>query len=432
MGAGKKGFSMKRHLLRPMAVLLSLVLLLGLAAPAFAAAEDCGAKLLAITFDDGPGPYTADLLDELASRNVKATFFVAGYRAQKYPELLQRIVDEGHQLGNHTWDHPNLNTLSVSKIRRQIDSVQELITAAGGSEHAWVRPPYGNANSTVKATIQSPLISWAVDPEDWKYRDADTVCRKVVDGAYDGAIILVHDIHKTSVPGALSAIDALLDEGYEFVTVEQLLARRGVEPENGKVCYDAKNRGVNLPADEVPPQSYDETKLTEHWAYSALELSVRRGWLLPEDDGRWKPNKYITRGEFCAVLGRFCGVPETYRTGEAPLYTDVSADDTNAPYIRWAHDAGLMVGSGERFQPDRTLTREQMATVIARYLALNGVSQETAAPDYSDAARISGWAQSGVALCTAHGILQGSHGAFRPKGTLTRAQTAVVLQRLSA
>lgn len=431
MGAGKKGFFMRHHAFRVPAMLLLLALLFGLAAPVFAS-EDCGAKLLAITFDDGPGPYTADLLDELASRGVKATFFVAGYRAQNYPELLQRIVDEGHQLGNHTWDHPNLNTLSASKISRQINSVQTLITAAGGSEHAWVRPPYGNANSTVRAAIQVPLISWAVDPEDWKYRNADTVCRNIVNGAYDGAIILVHDIHKTSVPGALDAIDQLMAEGYEFVTVEQLFARRGVTPEAGKLYYDAKNRGVNLPADEVPPQAYDESRLTEHWAYGALELCFRRGWLLPESDGRWKPNKYITRGEFCAALARFCGIPDTYRAGEPPLYSDLSAGDANASYIRWAHDAGLMLGTGDCFRPDRTLTREQMATVIARYLALTGTAQEASAPDYADSASISAWARDGVALCTALGILQGSHGSFHPKGTLTRAQTAVILQRLSS
>ena len=422
---------MKSAIPRLSAVVLLAALLLSLAVPTLAAEQDCGAKLLAITFDDGPGPYTADLLDALADRNVKATFFIAGYRAEKYPELLQRIVDEGHQLGNHTWDHPNLNTLSAAKIRKEISSVQDLITAAGGSASAWVRPPYGNANATVRKTIQSPLIAWSVDPEDWKYRNADTVCKNLVNGAYDGAILLVHDIHKTSIPGALAAIDKLLDEGYEFVTVEQLLARRGVTPENGKVYYDAKNHGINLPADEVPPQSYDESKLTEHWAYDALALSIRRGWLLPEDDGRWKPNRYLTRGEFVAALGRFCGIPAAYQTGEPMPYTDVSSDDPDAPYIRWAQSAGLMIGANGEFHSGRTLTREQAATVIARFLTLSGRAAETAPLDYTDAARISTWARDGVAQCTALGILQGSHGAFRPKGTLTRAQIATILQRLA-
>ena len=422
---------MKRLFFRVSALLLLAAALTGCALPA-RAAEDCGAKLLAITFDDGPGPYTSDLLDALDDRGVKATFFVAGYRAQNYPELLQRMVDEGHQLGNHTWDHANLNTLSAAQIRRQLDPVQKLITDAGGSANAWVRPPYGNANSTVRAAVTVPLINWAVDPLDWKYHDADTVCSNIVSGAYDGAIILVHDIHKTSVPGALAAIDQLMADGYEFVTVEQLFARRGVTPEAGKVYYDAKNNGVNLPADEVPPQSYDESRLQEHWAYDAMELCFRRGWMQPEDDGRWKPNRYITRGEFAAALGRFCGVSGAYDAGQ-PLYSDVDADDPNAPYIRWAHDAGLMIGAGGQFRPDRTLTREQMATVIARYLALLGSAQaDCPAPDYTDAARISGWAKDGVAQCTAGGILQGSHGAFRPRGTLTRAQTAVILQRLAS
>ena len=111
--------------------------------------------------------------------------------------------------------------------------------------------------------------------------------------------------------------------------------------------------------------------------------------------------------------------------------TDVSSDDPDAPYIRWAQSAGLMIGANGEFHSGRTLTREQAATVIARFLTLSGRAAETAPLDYTDAARISTWARDGVAQCTALGILQGSHGAFRPKGTLTRAQIATILQRLA-
>jgi len=108
---------------------------------------------------------------------------------------------------------------------------------------------------TVNTVVTAPLIYWSVDPEDWKYRNAETVRSNIEAGVFDGAIILVHDIYKTSVDGALAAIDDLLAEGYEFVTVQDLLLRRGVTPEAATVYYSAKNNGINLPADAVGEQA---------------------------------------------------------------------------------------------------------------------------------------------------------------------------------
>ena len=273
--------------------------------------------------------------------------------------------------------------------------MQELITAAGGDDPAYIRPPYGNANQTVRSNVSVPLINWAVDPLDWKYRNADTVCNNIVSGAYDGAIILVHDIHKTSVPGALAAIDKLLDEGYEFVTVKDLFKRRGVTPEAGKVYYDAKNNGINLSAEQISPEYYDEDKLAAHWGYDALCLCMERDWLTTDADGRWLPNHYVTRGALATAFGRFCGITDAYRAGEDTGYADVSSDDPDAPFIRWASDAGLMIGTGGQFSSDATLTREQLATVLARYLTLQGEAEAPAlslAEVYSDADAISGWA----------------------------------------
>ena len=131
-------------------------------------------------------------------------------------------------------------------------------------------------------------------------------------------------------------------------------------------------------------------------------------------------------------LAKFCGVDGSYKYYEYTGYRDISADSPLAPYVKWARDAGLMDGSNGSFLPDDRLTREQMATVIARYLtALGLASLETAQTSYKDDARISAWAKAGVALCTQEGILQGSNGSFLPKGKLTRAQTAAILYRLS-
>lgn len=115
-------------------------------------------------------------------------------------------------------------------------------------ENAYIRAPYGNANKTVKSVVTAPLIYWSVDPEDWKYRNAETVRSNIEAGVFDGAIILVHDIYKTSVDGALAAIDDLLAEGYEFVTVQDLLLRRGVTPGGGdSLLFGKKQRDQSCP-----------------------------------------------------------------------------------------------------------------------------------------------------------------------------------------
>ena len=409
---------------------LALLLILTLCMPA--AASGFTEKLIAITFDDGPGAYTAQLLDELAARDVKATFFVSGYRAANYPETLKRMVSEGHQLASHTQNHENLNTLSAAKIADEISRTQDYITAAGGDNPAYIRPPYGNANKTVRAQAPSPLINWSVDPEDWKYHNADTVCKNILAGSYDGAIILVHDIYQTSVNGALAAIDKLLEQGYEFVTVRDLLLRRGITPEAGVMYYDAKNTGVNLDIDEAGSGYYDESQIETHWAYDALTFCLDHGFLSREADGRVRPNKPITRGEFVTSLAKFCGVDESYRYYAETGYRDIASGSELAPYVKWARDAGLMDGSNGAFHPDDYLTREQMATVVARYLTALGRAPGGAVQTaYKDQSRISVWALDGVALCTREGILQGANGAFLPKGKLTRAQTAAIVYRLS-
>ena len=409
---------------------LALLLILTLCMPA--AASGFTEKLIAITFDDGPGAYTAQLLDELAARDVKATFFVSGYRAANYPETLKRMVSEGHQLASHTQNHENLNTLSAAKIADEISRTQDYITAAGGDNPAYIRPPYGNANKPGRAQAPSPLINWSVDPEDWKYHNADTVCSNILAGSYDGAIILVHDIYQTSVNGALAAIDKLLEQGYEFVTVRDLLLRRGITPEAGVMYYDAKNTGVNLDIDEAGSGYYDESQIESHWAYDALTFCLDHGFLSREADGRVRPNKPITRGEFVTSLAKFCGVDESYRYYAETGYRDIASGSELAPYVKWARDAGLMDGSNGAFHPDDYLTREQMATVVARYLTALGRAPGGAAQTaYKDQSRISAWALDGVALCTREGILQGSNGAFLPKGKLTRAQTAAIVYRLS-
>lgn len=233
---------MKRFL----ALLMCLIIFISVFPFTVSAKE--GPKLLAITFDDGPGKYTDELLDGLKARKAKATFFMVGSNVGLYPETIRRMKAEGHQLATHTMSHANLATLSPGEIRQEVEGVDQRISQIVGQGKYFLRPPYGSYNNTVKATVNTPMIYWSVDTEDWRYRDASSVYQKIMSTVHDGDIILLHDLYKSSVDGALKAIDALQSEGYVFVTVEQLLKRRGIVPEDGKVYYDAPNEGINLPA----------------------------------------------------------------------------------------------------------------------------------------------------------------------------------------
>lgn len=198
-------------------------------------------KLVALTFDDGPNPdTTSQLLDILKQEQVHATFFVLGSRAQYYPELVRRAADEGHQIGTHTYGHKQLTKLTDKERRDEIERANEAIENAVGALPTALRPPYGSYNDDVKADAHMPVVMWSVDPEDWKYRDADTVCEHIVSAVKDGDIVLLHDIYQSSVEGAQKAIQALKADGYTFVTVEQLLNARG-EAESGEV-YSAMHR----------------------------------------------------------------------------------------------------------------------------------------------------------------------------------------------
>lgn len=421
---------MNKILRRFAAFILIIACLLTLSATALA--DSTQPKLIAFTFDDGPGAYTETLLAGLAERNAKATFFISGYRVDSYPGVLEQIVEGGHQLANHTYNHYDLNGLSAEAITREIDNTRDLLVQAGGEQTYYIRAPYGNANQTVRSLAGAPMVYWSIDTLDWQTLNTQSVKNVILNNAYDGAIVLMHDIHRTSVPAALEAMDVLAERGYEFVTVEQLLLRRGITPENGVVYYDAKNMGITLPADAVGPGAYDESKLEEHWGYEALRFCLDWGYLQTDSQGRVLPNQPITRGDFVAALGRFCGTSDAYRMQSDYDFTDVANSDPRRAYIDWAYDVGLMAGYNNLFRPDDKLTREEIATVLTRYLVMRGKDKPGGSISmYKDADRIADWAVDGVRLCTKLGILQGSNYYFLPKLSLTRAEAATILQRLT-
>ena len=179
---------------------------------------------IAITFDDGPHPhYTEQLLDGLKERNVRATFFVTGEHAELHPDIIERIADEGHLIGNHTYSHMQLSSKNREAYKEELLKTNEIISSITGTEVLFVRPPYGTWDKSLETELNMFPVLWSVDPQDWCSSDAPGITRKIIKKAGENDIILMHDYYASSVTAALSAIDELLKEGYEFVTVDEIL-----------------------------------------------------------------------------------------------------------------------------------------------------------------------------------------------------------------
>ncbi|MEI8292771.1 MAG: polysaccharide deacetylase family protein [bacterium] len=186
-------------------------------------------QTVAMTFDDGPHPkLTLKLLDILKERGIKATFFVIGKNVAEFPEVAKRIVDEGHEIANHSWTHPQLTKLSPSGFATEISQTNDAIEKATGVRPTLMRPPYGaiNANLTKRLNEEYGLtvVLWSVDPLDWKIRNAEHVSSQIIKNAAPGAIILSHDIHASTIDAMPAALDALQSKGYKFATVSELIA----------------------------------------------------------------------------------------------------------------------------------------------------------------------------------------------------------------
>ena len=194
------------------------------------------APCVAITFDDGPRAETTSvLLDGLAQRGVHATFFVIGTRLECNEDIVRRMAEEGHQVGIHSQNHKMLTELGAAGFYAEVDQLRMTLTALLGKEDFMLRPPYGMTSAAVCRWAGAPIILWAVDPEDWSDHDTARQVELILDQVEDGDIILLHDIYASSVDTALQVVDALMAQGYYFVTVEELFALRGVEPEAGRV-----------------------------------------------------------------------------------------------------------------------------------------------------------------------------------------------------
>jgi peptidoglycan/xylan/chitin deacetylase (PgdA/CDA1 family) len=201
------------------------------------------AKLIALTFDDGPRRSTTTaLLDGLSQRGVHATFFLVGANVEVNQELVLRMDQEGHQISVHSYHHKLLTELSSADFYEEVGALRSLIADIVGYEDNLVlRPPYGKADASVKNLAGSPIIQWSIDPEDWSDTDTARQVEHIVSRAQDGDIILLHDIYPSSVETALQVVDALLAEGFYVVTIDELFAAKGIPLEDGQVYTCARD-----------------------------------------------------------------------------------------------------------------------------------------------------------------------------------------------
>jgi peptidoglycan/xylan/chitin deacetylase (PgdA/CDA1 family) len=190
---------------------------------------------IAMTFDDGPSAkLTPKLLDLLAARHIKATFFVIGENVAEHPEVVARAAKEGHEIGNHSWSHPNLARMSDDGVRAQLQKTDDAIRAAIGSRPTLLRPPYGNLGGRQKKWINEEfgykIILWDVDPNDWKRPGPMVVTNRIMKETRAGSIVLSHDIHPGTIEAMPSTLDQLAEKGFKFVTVSELIGLETPEP----------------------------------------------------------------------------------------------------------------------------------------------------------------------------------------------------------
>lgn len=192
---------------------------------------DPDGKYVALTFDDGPHKTNTErVLNSLKEFDVKATFFMLGNQVDYYPSLVQRVAEEGHEIGNHSNTHPDLSKVDANRVQKEFETTNQRIYDVIGRYPTVFRPPYGSYNNNIitQATnLNLPIIMWSVDSLDWKTKNATSINHEILSTTTNGSIILMHDIHDATADALPSVLKNLKEQGYSFVTVSQLLEWRG-------------------------------------------------------------------------------------------------------------------------------------------------------------------------------------------------------------
>ena len=186
--------------------------------------DDSPRPRVALTFDDGPHPvYTKRLLDGLQSRGIRATFFVVGENISGSEDLIRRMADEGHVIGNHTYSHIKLSGITDAEACEEVQKTDALVRTLTGSGTEFIRPPFGSWKKTLECELEMIPVLWDVDPLDWTTKNTGVIVQRVLGDVEPGDIILLHDFYGSSVDAALEIADQLLAQGYELVTVDELI-----------------------------------------------------------------------------------------------------------------------------------------------------------------------------------------------------------------
>ncbi|WP_320952507.1 polysaccharide deacetylase family protein, partial [Enterocloster bolteae] len=200
---------------------------------------DASKPMIAFTFDDGPY-YSVDsrILDTLQAYGGRATFFIVGSRVNDYKDTLKRIRDSGSEIGNHTFNHKNLEKISPEEVTSQIEMTNDAVEAVTGFRPKLVRVPYGAFKGQVPGLVSYPMIQWNIDTQDWSSKDKDAIAASVLSQARDGSIILMHDLYSATAEAFETVIPLLAAQGYQFVTVSEMYAAKGVPLEAGQVYFN--------------------------------------------------------------------------------------------------------------------------------------------------------------------------------------------------
>lgn len=450
---------MKRRLGALLCAITLLLTMTPLSGAASAASTE--KKLVAFTFDDGPSVHTATLLDGLKERGAHATFFMTGVNGSSCgivnrKSVLPRMWEEGHQLANHTYSHNiKIAKIADATIRKEVTSVEDLLfQTAGGRYQDMVRTPGGARGDKLTANVPAPIILWSVDTLDWKSRNADSVYNKIIANVTDGSIVLLHDLYPTSISGALRAIDTLQKQGYECVTVAELMRRRGMTPVNGQFYTKVSKNGTDLPAYSAPTISvaYNtengvECKVSS--VDSGLTYYYTTDGSMPTLASR-KYKDFITL-EKSATL-KVCGI-DAYGT-RTPLATKwISADSAAAPtfndtngYVKLTSDTP---DARIYFTTDGTIPSESHGRLyIGPFMAKDTVKAVAVKSGLYNSRVVTGsataygniytdvmpedWCYESIGEIVHQGLMNGTAPCrFEPNGPLTRAAAVTILYRLA-